>query len=384
MRVLVFLVVNAILVCPIAAQSPLELVSRIESGWTSNATETEDGAPDFYLRQSHDLSIRGTIGPLSLRTGLMLEQQTFRHFSGENDLSVTGGMEAGLELGQGTALRLGYALMQEWTGKVLDLGPFVVTTTSPATQHEALFEVITTGSGRVVTMGVDVLRRQPGPSEFAGLPIDPVIIDPEVTQVTARADGEWIMTPDLAGLARLHWIIASVPEADQLDFRREPAGVARLAGGLRLRRGSLTATAHAGIDMVWPQDAPYLLRTLPYLDANAEWAVSDLLTLNALASAGADVFNPADGVASHKLEGDLGMRLVLSDKVSFSLGVAARRERGLYDEDITTERRSARGGLSWALSPSLEAGLVASHAEITEPGVSYSVSTVALTLGGRV
>ena len=171
MRVLIFLVVNAVLVAPIAAQAPFELVSRIESGWTSNATETEGGAPDFYLRQNHDLSILGTIGPLSLRTGLMLEQQSFRHFSGENDLSVTGGIEAGLALGQGTALRLGYALAQEWTGKMLDLGPFFVTTTSPATQHEALFEVITTGSGRVVTMGVDVLRRQPGPSEFAGLPI---------------------------------------------------------------------------------------------------------------------------------------------------------------------------------------------------------------------
>ncbi len=384
MRVLFFLVVNAVLVSPIAAQVPFELVSKVESGWTSNASETAGGAADFYLRQKHDLSIRGTTGPLSLRAGLLLDQQTFRQFTGENDLSVTGGVEAGFAMGQGTALRLGYALTQEWTGKMLDLGPLVLTIASPATQHEALAEIIVTGSGRAVTVGVDVLARQPGLSEFAGLPIEPMVIDPQVTLVTARADGEWTMTPELTGLARLHWIVGSVPEADRMDFGREPASVARFAGGLRLRHGALAAQVHAGADAVWPHGAPHMLQFLPYLDASAEWAVSELLTLNARGSAVAGILKPVDGVASQELAGDLGARLVLTDSVSLSLGLAVSRERGLYDESVFIDRRSVNGGVTLALSPSLEAGLMVSHGEIKEPGAVYPVSTIAVTLGGRV
>jgi hypothetical protein len=384
MRVLVFLILNAVLVFPVAAQAPLELVSEVESGWTSNATEAEGGAPDFYLRQNHDLSIRGTLGPLALRAGVIVEHKAFRHLSGENDLSVTGGLEAGLDLKQGVALRLGYALTQEWAGEMLDLGPFMLTINSPATRHEALAEVVATGSGRAVIMGVDIVRRQPGLSEFSGLPIAPLVIEPEVTEVTARVDGEWAMTPGVTGLARLHWVIVGVPEADRLDFGREPASIARLAGGLRLRQGGVTATSHAGVELVWPQDAPHLVRAVPYFDAKAEWAVTELINLEAMGSAGVEVFNPIDGVASHEMEGDLGMRLALSETVGLSLGAAASLERGLYDESIVTEQRSLRSGLSWMVSPLLEAGLEARYAEFTELGQRYPVSTIALTLGGRV
>ena len=148
MRVLIMLVAYAVGTAGAAAQAPVGIVSSVESGWTSNASESEGGTADFYLRHSHDVSATATMGPLSLRTGLMLEQQVFRQFTGENDLSVTGGVEAGLALGDGVALRLGYALTQEWTGKMLDLGPLVLTITSPARGHEALAELVVTGSGR--------------------------------------------------------------------------------------------------------------------------------------------------------------------------------------------------------------------------------------------
>ncbi len=384
MRVLIMLVAYGVGIVGAAAQAPVGIVSSVESGWTSNASESEGGAADFYLRHSHDVSATGTMGPLSLRTGLMLEQQVFRQFTGENDLSVTGGVEAGLALGDGVALRLGYALTQEWTGKMLDLGPLVLTITSPAREHEALAELVVTGSGRAVTLGVDARWRQPGLTEFAGLPLEPAIIEADVSQVTARVDGEWIMTPELAGLARLHWLSAGVAEADQVDFGREPAGVARLAGGLRLRQGVLTADLHAGFDLVWPQDATDLLRRMPYLDARVEWAAHERLVLSARLAAGAEIFKPIDDVASHKMDGDLGMRLALSDRLAMSLGVGMSREQGLYDEGLFNERRSVRGGFSFALSPHLDAGLTASHAEISEPGAHYPVSIIALMLGGRV
>ncbi|WIY51761.1 hypothetical protein O9Z70_09700 [Devosia sp. YIM 151766] len=384
MRWLIVVVMGGLGAMEAAAQSPVVLTSSVESGWTSNATENRGGTADFYLRHSHDLSITGRQGPLSLRGGLMLEQEVFRFHAGENDLSVTGGIEAGLALGEGRSLRLGYALTQTWTGEMVDLGPAMLALNSPALEHEMLGEIIVTGPDRAVTIGVDAKRRQPGLSRFEGLPLPPSRIDPELGQVTARIDGEWVLTPEMAGLARFHWTMLSVPDGDRVQFGREPASAARMAAGLRLRQGSWSVQARAGLDLVWPEAAPHLLRRLPHIDAAGELALTERLTLNARAVAGVELFNPVDGVAGRQTEAELGARLALTETLSLSAGLAVSREQGLYDESLIATRRSLHGAVSRTFAPGIEGSFKASHAEVEEPGNAYGVTTIGLTLAGRV
>lgn len=384
MRVLILLVVYALSLGAAMGQAPVGLVSSVESGWTSNATESAGGAADFYLRHSHDLSARGAMGPLSLRAGLMVEQQVFRQHDGENDLSITGGAEAGLALFESMRLRTGYALTGEWTGKMLDLGPVMLSINSPALVHEILGELIVGDTGKAITMGMDLRHRQPGPSGFAGLPIAPMVIDPEVREVTARVDGEWAIGQEAVGLARLHWIVASVPEADRFDFGREPASVARLAGGLRLRQGLLSVEARAGGDLVWPEAAPHLTQFWPYLDAKAEMAVTEQLTISARAFAGVELFSPLDGVANRRLEADLDAGFALTDRIVVSAGLGLSHERGLYDDSVMKTNRTVRGAVSHSFASGMEAGIKASHAQVEETGAAYEVSTIGLTLAGKV
>jgi hypothetical protein len=384
MHIPVLFVVSALAAPAAMGQSPLTLTSNVESGWTSNALESSGTSPDFYLRHNHDLSVTGTMGPLALRGGLVLEQQVFRTYAGENDVSVTGGIEAGLKLDESMSLRLGYALTHEWKGEMLDLGPVMLTISNPALEHEVLGEVAMAGVGRAVIMGFDLRLRQPGLAELDSLLLLPEKIDPEVGQVTGRVDGEWVISSEMAGLARLHWIRAAVPDADRATFGREPASVARVAGGLRLQQAQWSAEARAGFDLVWPQAAPHLRHFLPYLDAKADLALTDQLSVTARVLAAADVFNPLDGVASRNLEAELGARLALSDGLAVSAGLATRREEGLFEDGLVNTRRSVKGGLSFVVAPGLELGLVASHAEVEEPGAAYPVTTIGMTLAGRV
>lgn len=384
MHILVLLLAMVLFAPGAMAQSPLALTSRVESGWTSNALESPGGSPDFYLRHSHDLAVGGVVGPLALRGGLLLEQQVFRTYRGENDLTLTGGVEAGLRLGEGLNLRLGYAQTRDWQGEMLDLGPVLLTISNPALEHEILGELVAAGADRVVTMGIDIRHRQPGPAGFEGLPLPAEVIDPDVRQVTGRVDAEWTIGPDMVGLARLHWIATAVPDVDRATFGREPARMARLAAGLRLRRDHWNAEARGGFDLAWPQAAPHLRQVRPYLDARADLAITERLGLVARALAAMDLFEPLDGVASHRLELDMSARLALSDQVALSLGLGASREQGLYDTLPVSRKTSVIGGLSFTIAPGLDASLSASHAMVEEPGAAYPVTTLGLALGGRV
>ncbi len=374
-----------LLFSPVAlAQSPILLASSVESGWTSNATESVDGTPDFYVQHTHEAALAEAMGPLVLRGALMVEHQTFRDQQGENDLSVTAALEAGLTLSDSVSLRLGYGVTRDWIGEIVDLGVLTLTLNSPATTHEMLAELSVAGADRAGAIGVEVWRLQPGLSRFEGLPLEPAQLDPEVMQIRSWLAGEWALSPQMAGLARLQWTIAGVPELDRFVFGREPASAAQLSGGLRLRQGIVTAEARAGVDMVWPQAATDLVERLPYLEADLALALTEQLSLTARGFLGVELFKPNDGVASRRMEAELGARLALTDYLTLNAGIALTREQGLYDDSIESSRRSAQAGLSARFAPGLEAGLVASHADVDEPGGSYSVRTIGFKLSGRV
>ena len=74
----------------VAAQSPLAVSSQVETGWTSNASDSAAGGEDFYVSQSHELSLSGQSGDLLLRGSFALSQTRFATINLEDDTEVTG------------------------------------------------------------------------------------------------------------------------------------------------------------------------------------------------------------------------------------------------------------------------------------------------------
>src|SRR5690606_15216941 len=106
MRILIGLGLVAMSSPCVMAQSPLSLKSTIETGWTSNATESVAGGADVFVQHRHEATVTGTLGMLSLRAGLNFEQTHFATLSGEDDLALGGGVEIGMAPGEGVSLRI--------------------------------------------------------------------------------------------------------------------------------------------------------------------------------------------------------------------------------------------------------------------------------------
>lgn len=381
---------HIVIICCLLSSAPssgaenIALTSRVESGWTSNAAEVSGGRPDLYVMQSHALELSGASSGLALRAGLALEETRFRAQGEENDLSLTGGVEMGLTPAEGLALRLGYAQSRSWTGDLLELGTLRLGITNPLIEHEAIAELVLSGAGRQLTLGMDGLWRQPGTARFSGLALPDLRLDPEAGLITLRADGEWALATDLAALARVQGFFSHVPWPDRVEYGRQPADGARLAAGLRLSQGAAWAELVAGLDMVWPQGAPALRRSLPYVEGRAELALMETLTLNAGAATGLDLLEPIDGVASSTVEARLGMRLALAEALALTASWKAESERGLYDAGLGQFRWLVGAGIVYQAAKGVEVGLSASHERVTAMDERYGISRIAATMAGHI
>jgi len=366
------------------AQEPVSYDYAVETGWTSNATDSAAGGEDFYLRHDHRLEIAGGAGPLSLRGGLWLEQTRHARLVGEDDLEAGAGIEASLEPGEGVALRLGYAATRSWIGEVIAGGGMVIELDSGLLEQEVLAELVLLGDGRQLTLAVDRVSRQPGETVLVGLPLPPLRLDPAVEQVRVRLDAELALGPDLVALARLHGFFTGVPPADQADHGREPADAARLAGGLRWRGDAMLLEARGGVDLVWPENAPQLLQGLSYLDAMVELAALEALTVSGRAMLGIELVEPVDGVAGRVAEAELGARLALGERVALTGALSLRGETGLFLPDLRETRRSASAGVTVALAGDMSVGVLARASRTEAPDTAYDTMSLALTFGGRL
>ncbi|UYO00811.1 MAG: hypothetical protein KIT02_06285 [Devosia sp.] len=330
MRGLLTIVVSVALGAPAVAQAPVTLASTFEAGWTSNVSENEDGAGDVFLRQAHDLSIQGMIGQMALRGGLQVEQTRFGATPIADELSVTAGLEAGLALGEGAALRAGYALSRDWSGGSLDLADIPVTISNSDLTHEALAELTLAAPGRALVLGIDHIQLRPGLSRLDPLPLPPQKLAPDAGLTTFRLDGEWALGAAATSLARARAFVTQVDEDERLSFLREPADGVQLAAGLRLGSGSIGVEAFGGVDLVWPRTAPERLQVLPHVDVSAEVALSDRRSVYLRGATGVERLKPIDNVAGATWESELGLRADLPEDRQAVLALSHNRETGLY------------------------------------------------------
>ncbi|KRA40288.1 hypothetical protein ASD80_12850 [Devosia sp. Root635] len=238
-------------VVPSMAQSPLALSSEIETGWTSNATDSATGGADFYVTHSHDMALTGSAGNLLLRGSLALTQTRFASLKFEDDAEVTGAIEAQLALGAAT-LRLGYAVTQSWTGDDLSIGGLAIPVRSVASEHEYVAEFTLRGVDQQVIVAVTGDWVLPGDSVLGELGLPPLRLTPQVGSVAGRVDWERALSPGLAVLAGMEAWFTLVPEAERIVYARAPVDGGRVSAGFRLADGGWSAEGKGGVDLVWP------------------------------------------------------------------------------------------------------------------------------------
>lgn len=369
---------------PVLAQSPLSISSTVETGWTSNATDSVGGGSDFYASHSHELALSGQTDTLLLRGSLRLDQTRFVATAFENDDALAGGVEAQLAIGTDAVLRLGYAVTQRWTGDDLSLGNLVIPIRLLETEHEYLAELAVIGPEQQVKATVTADWVLPGASEIGLAGVPPLRLAADIGSVTGRVAWERALSPKLAALVDMEAWFTLIPEPDQVDFLRAPADGMRVATGLRVIEGGLTFEGRGGFDLVWPKGlASIFTRSGPYAAVAASVAPVPDVTLTVKAETGVELADPLDGVAGRTASAELGASWQIRPALVLSGQLAAWREWALFD-DLMRARRLASLSARYALSERLSYGTTLSFAQHDEPGGGYDKTTLALSLTGAL
>ena len=369
---------------PAVAQSPLALTSAVETGWTSNATESAAGGDDFYVTHNHELSLSGQSGNLLLRGSLAVSQTRFAATSFEDDAAVTGAVEGQLALGADAVLRLGYAVTQSWKGDELLFAGLVVPVRSEETAHEYLAEFTLRGIDQQVNVAVTADWTLPGDSVLDGLGLPPLRLTPRVGSVTGRVGWERALAANLAVLTGLEAWFTLIPELDQAIYLRAPADGGRVSAGLRVADGNWSAEGWGGVDLVWPKGFSALTRTLPYISLVARFVPVIGVTLALTGETGVELTDPVDGVAGRTAGLELGASWMLTPEVTLSAELSAQQEWGLFDDSLGRSVRMAVLGASYALSERFTYRATLSWSRHADPGESYDKAGIALSLTGAI
>lgn len=369
---------------PVAAQSPLALSSQVETGWTSNASDSAAGGADFYVSQSHELALSGQSGGLLLRGSLAFSQTRFATISFEDDTEVTGAVEGQLALGADAVLRLGYAVTQSWEGDDLLFAGLVVPVRGGGMAHEYLAEFTLRGTDQQVNVAVTADWTLPGDSVLDGLGLPPLRLAPRVGSVIGRVAWERALASNLAVLTGMEAWFTLIPEIDQVSYLRAPADGGRVSAGLRVADGNWSAEGWGGVDLVWPKGFSTLTRTLPYISLAARFVPMIGVTLALTGETGVELADPVDGVAGRKAAIELGTTWMLTPDVALSAQLSAQQEWGLFDNSLGRSVRMAMLGASYALSERFTYRATLSWSRHADPGESYDKAGIALSLTGSL
>lgn len=127
-----------------------------------------------------------------------------------------------------------------------------------------------------------------------------------------------LVSPTLRG--QYSWL-AVEPEDQQL-YGRLPLSLARLAAGLQWDGG---LSLRAGFDAILPDNPLLNALFVPYGEANIRLPLAQALTLAATLSAGADIDDPADGLADWKLKSRGSLALAIAPEFVLEVALFAAR-----------------------------------------------------------
>ena len=369
---------------PAMAQSPIALTSHVETGWTSNATDSASGEGDFYASHTQELSLTGAADNFVLRGSLALSQTRFVSTTFEDDDEVAGAVEGELALGPGVVLRLGYAMTRSWTGDDLFVSGLVIPTRTVQSEHEYVAEVVVAGPDQQVTVGVNAGWVAPGDTTLVGFAVPPVRLSPEVGSVAVRVVWERALSPTVAALAGMEARFTAVPASDQITFLRAPANGGRVAAGLRMDDGMVMLEGSGGLDLVWPKGRADLMETSPYFALSASLEPVPEVTLAVGAETGVELASPLDGVAGQTVSIDIGAAWLARPDLTLSAKLAGWHEVGLFEPRLGRSSRTATLAANFAVSERFGYGVSLSWSRHDDPDEGYDKSGIAFSVSGAL
>lgn len=364
---------------PAAAQS-VTVSSEVEAGWTSNATDNAAGVGDWYVRHSHDASLTAQTPGLTLRGGIAISQTRFATTGFEDDGAVSGTLEAEWALGDDAVLRLGYGLTQSWLGDDIALPGLTIPIKTLSRRHEYLAEFALAGDDQQVAVTLTGDWSIPGESRLIGFDVPPLRLTPEVGSVVGRVAWERAVSSGMAVLGAMEAWFTLVPEGEQQVYLRAPADGGRIAAGLRLAEGALSAEAWGGVDLVWPKGFSALIEAMPHFALAAGLQAAQGLMLSLSARTDVELAEPLDSVAGRIAQVELGGSWALSEALVLAASLGASVERGLFDDTVGQSVQTARLAATYAASERLSYRLALSWSRHQGVVEGYDKAGVGLAL----
>jgi hypothetical protein len=367
-----------------SAQPVLSYVGSVESGWTSNATDSVAGGADTFAVHRHQLTVVSGAGAVTLRGQIGLDHTAFTRMRHEDDLAVWAKVAADIALGDGLALRTGYSVTRSWTGDDLQLPGGAVPTLSEKLVQEGAVEAVATGTDQIARVGVTWQGITPGQTWFPGLALGPLRLSAAAGVTDLHAHWEKALSPDMAALLRINATVAAVSDADQAHYLRVPAQARQSAIGLRWKGSGAMVEAGLGVDVVWPSGRADLQKVLPgYALAFAmqPWPGADL-TLSA--ESGIELADPVDGVAGRTEQLALELASLVSEDVTVFAQAGWSRETGLFVPGLWQWQKVAAIGVRRQLAPAALGSVTLSLARHGSPGAVYDKASLSIGIGNQL
>ena len=366
---------------PAFAQPAPVLSSTVETGWTSNAEGRAGGSADHYVTHAHSVGLSAAGEAFALRGALGFEQTRYHRLLRENDWIGTLSLDGEALLAPAALLRGSLKLSYEEEGHILptDSGP--VGLVSPTLRGAAGLRLETGFNALILGLDLAYAPTRPGDTRVEAGLLPDTRTRANTDLVTAGLDIAHPIAPDAAIALRGQYSWLAVEPEDQQLYGRLPLSLARLAAGLQWDGG---LSLRAGFDAILPENPLLNALFVPYGEADIRLPLADALTLAATLSAGADIDDPADGLADWKLKSRGSLALAIAPEFVLEAALFAAQSRSPALGAILETERGAELLARWMPQggPVLEA--VARHRHVRGHAPAYEENRLGLRISAAI
>lgn len=320
--------------------------SEIETGYTSNGTDSAIGEPDFFVHHFERLEFASETGWTALRGTLTVEQTRFLTQDIENDQALGLSLALGQRLTPDVLLRGSVSVLTAQTGDDWNLAGFYIATSTPSLTIDAMLEAVVARDARELRLKVSVGGHRYGDSSFPNLPLEPFKLQADDTRYGVEAVFKQQFEA-LAAVAGFEGEAVEIPPADQDVLGRLPGRKLRGSVGGETQFGDLTLFGEGGGEVIWAEGK---MLWLPYGKLRLAAALGEALSVEAVAETHVELVDNLDATGSF----DRRVALAASYAITPELRAILSGERvfrvGLIDRDVTSDETVVTAGFEHTVS----------------------------------
>ena len=326
--------------------SGMRASAQVETGYTSNGTDSAVGEPDVFTHHVETLEIAGERDGTAIRGSVTFDQTKFLTQDIENDDAIGISLAVGQRLSPELVLRGALSAIASNTGDDWDFAGFYIATRTPSVAGEAMVEALLSRDATEIRLKGSFGGQHYGNSSFPNLPQEPFKLQPDNT----RRDVELVVQQGVGPVRALGRVAAQavdVPLADQDNLGRLPGRKLFASLGGEIAWGELRLTVEGGGVAIWAAGQQF---TRPFARLRAVATPAGGLSLEAVGETHVELVDNLDAVGSY----DRRLSLALGYSLQPDLRALATGERiyreGLIEPALTSEETTLTVGLERKVS----------------------------------